>query len=645
MKYLLSIAIFVLCLISVSAQDLDSLYSAFLEADRRTDKIRVSEELFSSLLAEDMLDSFLVESARTNPKRVPATIAFGMANKAFYSGEYLAAIKYARDAENNTSPDSLSYLADIYTIFCSSYQRLGQYETALLYGRKCLAIDEKKGVAENVSSSLNNLAALYLATNRADMAKQYLLRAIDLERNQDNTRSLAVRLGMLGEVYLREENYTQALEVTKEALELDRAGNRIGNMAIRLSQLGAIQLAQGNYAKAETSLLEALPLLHKVGNRTSEAITYQQLGKIEAHIGNIARAEEYFRLCIELCQKTGNKFVLQKTYQELYVLYKSRNPSKSLAYFELAQELKDSLFAEKVQRQISDFQVQYDLQGKEHQIALHEATIKRQRAWSVAMIGMAVLFLALAVLAYYYFRLTKRRNQELTEINILKDKFFSIISHDLKNPVLAQKRTLTNLSENIDALSHEEMAQIVDALLNSVTAQSDLLQNLLIWAQMQTGRMNFMPISFNVASVVDQVAMLFQLQLHNKNLILETAVPPDSMCYADKNMIITVIRNLLSNAVKFTAEGGRILLKAKKQNEKCVLELTDSGVGMSQEMCEKLFRIDARHTTTGTAGEQGTGLGMVICVDMVQKNGGTLEVHSELGHGTTFVITLPINKE
>ena len=204
MKYLLSIAIFVLCLISVSAQDLDSLYSAFLEADRRTDKIKVSEELFSSLLAEDMLDSFLVESAHTNPKRVPATIAFGMANKAFYSGEYLAAIKYARDAENNTSPDSLSYLADIYTIFCSSYQRLGQYETALLYGRKCLAIDEKKGIAENVSSSLNNLAALYLATNRADMAKQYLLR-IDLERNQDNTRSLAVRLGMLGEVYLREE--------------------------------------------------------------------------------------------------------------------------------------------------------------------------------------------------------------------------------------------------------------------------------------------------------------------------------------------------------------------------------------------------------------------------------------------------------
>ena len=627
----------------VAQPDLDSLYTEYI-ATTGSEHRQKADELVRLLQADNWLDSTFAANKYT-ADYTRASIAAALAIRAYYANNYDLAIDYATDEADYTPSDSLDLLADAYTTLGSAYQRLGQYETALSYRLKCLAIDEQMGDSTNISSSLSNLASIYLTIGQAAAAETYLQRAIAIERAHahDNTRALAVRLGMLGEVYLQEQRLDEALQATVEAVALDSVAQRQSNLGIRLSQLGAVQLAQGNYGQALHSLNKALPLLNQAGNLTSEAITYQQLGRIAARTGKPAEAAKHFKKSIDIGQSIGNRLVLQKSYQELYQLHKPTNPALALDYFERAQALKDTMFTEKIQNQLSDFQVKYDTQDKEHRIAMHEATIKRQRTWAVGIVGIALLCLAVAILTYHYLRLTKRHNRELTETNALKNKFFSIISHDLKNPVLAQRRVLETLSKNLSGLSHEELSAIVDMLYASTTAQVDLLQNLLVWARLQTGRMNFTPIVCRVADAVQSVVALTQLQLRNKQLSLETDIDDGCICYADPNMLTTVLRNLVSNAIKFTGEGGRITLRAHNIDNRCRIEVSDTGIGMDADMQAQLFRIDTRHTTIGTAGEQGTGLGLIICRDMIERHDGTLTIQSAPGQGTTFVITLQID--
>ncbi|MGN0187221.1 MAG: tetratricopeptide repeat protein [Paludibacteraceae bacterium] len=626
------------CVAGAVPNDLDTLYNAYTTA-HGAEQRRQAAALICRLTDEEWLDSTFNADKHTD-SYVRATIATALGTRAYYANDFATAIAYATDATDHTPVDSLNLLAEAYTTLGSAYQRLGQYETALSYRLKCLAIDEQTGDSSNISSSLSNLASIYLTIGQTATAATYLQRAIDIERRQTDTRALAIRLGMLGEVYLHEQRLDEALQVTAEAVALDSAAQRQRNLGIRLSQLGAVLLAQEHYTQAQQTLHKALPLLHNTGNRTSEAITYQQLGRIAARTGHTHDAAQYFGKSIEIGETIGNRLVLQKSYQELYQLYKPTNPALALDYFEQSQALKDTMFAEKVQSQLSDFQVKYDTQDKEHRIAMHEATIKRQRTWTAGIVGIALLCLALAVLAYYYSRLTKRHNRELTEANALKNKFFSIISHDLKNPVLAQRRTLENLSKSLNQLSPAEVATVVDMLYASVTAEADLLKNLLVWAQLQTGRIAFMPITCQVADVAHSVAAVTQLQMRNKQLQFNIEIPTTCTCRADKNMLTTVLRNLVSNAIKFTDIGGFIVLKARNTADECRIEVSDTGIGMDADTQKRLFRLDTRHNAVGTDGEQGTGLGLIICRDMILRNGGSIDVHSVPAQGTTFVITL-----
>ncbi|MGM9747088.1 MAG: tetratricopeptide repeat protein [Paludibacteraceae bacterium] len=623
---------------AATTSDLDTLYHAYATA-RGADRRQQAAVLVRQLVSEEWLDSTF-DANKQPTDYVHACIAAALGTRAYYANDFAKAIDYAAEAVDYTPADSLDLLADAYTTLGSAYQRLGQYETALSYRLKCLAIDEEMGDSANISSSLSNLASIYLTTGQTATAETYLQRAIAIERRQPETRALAVRLGMLGEVYLQEQRLDEALQATAEAVALDSAAQRQRNLGIRLSQLGAVQLAQGHYAQARHSLNQALQLLHATGNRTSEAITYQQLGRIATRTGRTSEADQYFKKSIEIGETIGNRLVLQKSYQELYQLHKPTNPALALDYFEQSQALQDTMFAEKLQSQLSDFRVKYDTQEKEHRIAMHEATIKRQRAWTAGIVGIALLCFALAVLAYYYSRLTKRHNRELTEANALKNKFFSIISHDLKNPVLAQRRALENLSKSLHQLSPAETATVVDMLYASVTAQADLLQNLLVWAQLQTGRIAFTPVICSVNEAAKAIAALTQLQVRNKQLQFDIDMPTTCTCLADKNMLTTVLRNLVSNAIKFTETGGRILLKAYNTADACHIEVSDTGIGMDADTQKRLFRLDTRHTAIGTDGEQGTGLGLIICRDMILRNGGSIDVQSVPAQGTTFVITL-----
>jgi signal transduction histidine kinase len=236
----------------------------------------------------------------------------------------------------------------------------------------------------------------------------------------------------------------------------------------------------------------------------------------------------------------------------------------------------------------------------------------------------------------------RKYSEELEVLNATKDKFFSIIAHDLKSPFNAFLGITEILSEDIDILDRSQIKAFVVDLNRSANNQFKLLENLLAWAQIQRGAMPFLPINLNLHAVIDEV---FQLYLDNaieKGITFVNLSDPIFRLLVDQNMIYLLLRNLVYNAIKFTNKGGKIEVGFTIIDNLIEIFVADDGVGISEKAMAKLFRIDNQSTTLGTASEKGTGLGLMLCKEMVEKNGGSVRVSSKLGVGTIFYFCLPI---
>ena len=230
---------------------------------------------------------------------------------------------------------------------------------------------------------------------------------------------------------------------------------------------------------------------------------------------------------------------------------------------------------------------------------------------------------------------------ELKATNASKDKFFSIIAHDLKNPFNGIIGLSSLLIDDFDSFPVEQQKEFILDIKTTAENTFRLLQNLLEWSQTQTGKIHFEPTQFMLASTTREIVDLVKISAGNKNILLESDVPADIRVFADKNMINTVIRNLLLNAVKFTRNGGRITLSARNIDHVVEIAVTDNGIGISPENFKKLFCIDCNVVSYGTEGEQGTGLGLILCKEFVEKNAGKIRVESEQGVGSTFTVSIP----
>ncbi len=236
-----------------------------------------------------------------------------------------------------------------------------------------------------------------------------------------------------------------------------------------------------------------------------------------------------------------------------------------------------------------------------------------------------------------------KRSQELELLNATKDKFFSIIAHDLKNPFYSIIGLADIVINDYKELNDEEKLSYIQSVRNTAQYSFELLSNLLEWANMQTGRLKFNPAKFDFSLAANKSYNLMKSTAAKKNISLALAVEDDINIYADENMINTVLRNLVTNAIKFTYEGGNITVKAEKDGGKALVSIIDNGIGMTDKVKEKIFRIDVSSSTKGTANERGTGLGLILCKEFIEENGGKIWFESEPGKGTTFFFTVPLS--
>ncbi len=231
--------------------------------------------------------------------------------------------------------------------------------------------------------------------------------------------------------------------------------------------------------------------------------------------------------------------------------------------------------------------------------------------------------------------------QDLVRLNSTKDKLFSIIVHDLKNPFNALLGFTEILHEDSGNLSREQVFTYFDIINKSSANLYLLLENLLEWSKNQTGNIIYSPGEFEILDLVKNEINNAYATAERKKIILETDIHPGIKVMADKNLMATVLRNLLNNAIKFTPKNGKVSVRMVEE-EKCFrVSVWDTGTGISENEQKKLFNLASSYTTTGTENEKGSGLGLIICKEFIEKNGGALSLASEPGKGSTFSFTIP----
>ncbi|MBS4060708.1 MAG: hypothetical protein KG029_09935 [Bacteroidetes bacterium] len=238
-------------------------------------------------------------------------------------------------------------------------------------------------------------------------------------------------------------------------------------------------------------------------------------------------------------------------------------------------------------------------------------------------------------------KVRKKTEEELNTANQTKDKFFSIIAHDLKNPFNVMLGLTELLYEDFGSFTPKEQKELLQTVGKSTRELYNLLENLLSWSMAQRGKIVYTTEKIDLSKIVNETVFLLTEQAKQKNIELQSAVSPGLAALADKNSISTVLRNFISNAIKFTPLGGSIIITSDDSEAMISISVSDTGVGISEENIQKLFRIDEQFKTTGTAKEKGTGLGLVLCSEFIQANGGAISVKSKLGKGSTFTFSLP----
>jgi signal transduction histidine kinase len=233
-------------------------------------------------------------------------------------------------------------------------------------------------------------------------------------------------------------------------------------------------------------------------------------------------------------------------------------------------------------------------------------------------------------------------NKELKEANATKDKFFSIIAHDLKNPFIALIGFTDYLKENFKSINPDEAEHMIELMNNSSRSTYSLLEDLLMWSRSQLGKISYLPEKVSLNQLWKEIELLVINQARNKNIDIVFHDPQKVILFCDQNMFKIILRNLVTNAIKFSYPGSSVTISAEPEKINAIISVTDKGVGIDPGRFENLWQIGAGSSAKGTKQESGTGLGLILCKEFVETHGGKIWVESELNVGSSFKFTIPL---
>lgn len=579
----------------------------------------------------------------------------------FNFSEYQSALpKYQKALSEYTKMKDTANMVDCYKAIGLCYYNMDQGDKAITQFIEGLKLCEND--TKNTAKLLSNIAMTHNRMRNMNDAIYYYRKALSLNASIHNQTGMAVNYNGLGEIYKTINRPDSALINYQKAKNLNKSTEF---QAITLSNIAGIYL---NYAdsmnKAIDYYKQSWIMFYQLGLNQYEAEFKQGIGIILFKQGKYKSAIEAFKQSIELNDKFNRGYKIKTTCHNLLskAYERTEDYATALKHMKLYIQYSDSLAQKEKYEQIATLEKQYETEKNENEIARlqaeQELTLTQLRKnKQLKQLGMATALLLLLLVFFIYMKyldkiksnqLLKEKNlliekseQELRILNASKNKFFSIIAHDLKNPLHSILGYSSLLKERYDLFTENERRKFAGDIHHSTNNIFRLLQNLLEWSKAQTGRLNFSPAVVEYQQILDNSLSILQSLANQKKIKIKAENDPELEIFADPLMIETVMRNLINNAIKFTPEGGQIEVSAKRENGQILVSVSDTGIGIPEEDTKNLFRIDSKVKRKGTNNEDGSGLGLILCQEFVDKHNGKIWVESTLGKGSAFTFSIP----
>ena len=562
-----------------------------------------------------------------------------------------------------TIEDSLrfeSQQALTYVAISRVFEVVGDYYKSAHFLNQALRSNEAERDINSLAMILINMGKVNASLGKLDEAlnnyKQVLRYREDIDEKYE-----AEALFHLAHSFTLQGNYPEALRYHKKALGISRGAKDRYAEALSLNDIGILYALMKNDTKSLANHQVALEIRQALADKRGLAESYNNIGLLYYRQNDPAKAIVLGKLALENGRESQAQEQMFQSYELLSQAYKDlEDYENSLTCKELSLAIHEFIQNERQERQLLETQNRYVLGKKENEIEKLEAlrldrereilAQKEFRNILFLLVGMVVVIALLVLYLYLVKRRSNRtleaaknevqqQNIRLQELNHTKDKFFSIISHDLKGPLNSLTSFSHLLIDHTDRMSKEEIRLLAKDLDQSVKNLYTLLENLLEWSRSQTGNIDFSGEVFDLCELVEANRNLLAGQAKNKNIGIHVDVPQGCPVALHKPSVNTVLRNLISNAIKFTPEGGCIRVSLQRSGTRVSISVADDGVGMGRDVLGKLFRIDTKHSTKGTADEKGSGLGLILCREFVEKNGGAISVTSQPGKGSIFTFT------
>ncbi|WP_163717182.1 tetratricopeptide repeat-containing sensor histidine kinase [Mangrovibacterium lignilyticum] len=539
----------------------------------------------------------------------------------------------------------------------------GDRVNGLRYLLKSLSYYEQHNDEKIQARILNNVAVNYHYWKDYDKALEYYEKTLEVDKRLNDFVGQSAVLNNIGEIYKDKGLFDKAIPYYNEVIHIaDSIDMGDYYKAYGWIGLAEVYLKKKEFRNSDHYIGLALSIFEEVKMQEGIATANLFLAQISYNLNYLDQALRQINVCLDIAKTCGIIDLEQQAYLIKSQILDRKGKSKE-AYENLKQYtvITDTLYSQertsaftqaKAEMEMTQKQSEIELLQKDNQIK--DLKIKKQTSNTLILsLGIASLFVVfLVMLSYIKSRkkandlLTEKnrkiglQHKELLKVNETKDKFMSIIGHDLRNPIGAFKDVIGQLADFPEMFTEELRRQIINELRDEAESTYFLLDNLLSWAKSQKDTINYKPEKLDIPTLVKNNIQLNFRASESKKIRVVTEFEGDLVAYADHNMVNLILRNLISNAIKFTESGGLVQVLAKLEGDFLAISVKDSGIGISQSDLPKLFDSTAHITTYGTNHETGSGLGLLLCKEFVEANGGVIKVESKKGKGSTFTFTL-----
>jgi len=609
--------------------------------------------------ANKTIDSLKAELKLAKTDSQKASIYTKLSSQLEYIGSENT-IQYANKAlfyAKKISDETL--IGKAYSNLGTAYEVKSDYTHALQYLYKALRISEKSNDNKGLIRINNNLGIIYIDLKNYKQGLFFYNKALQISYQTKNEKSAALLLNNIGDIYLQRNEFQKALNYFNKVLVISKKFNNKETTAITLTNIGICYINIKNYEKGIEMLKKSIDT-YKNSSNLYNAYNYYELGRTYYLMSQDEKYSTDKNIYIDKSIITLN-YVLHnfkqysslKDIQDTYFYLSKCNKAKgdfqvALDCFEKYSKIKDSIFSKESEKKMANFEFQRKLDLKDKQIEIQTLKINsdtRKVYFLIAISSAVAILLGL----FFFLYISKRKNNQIlkekniviSNINRQKDKFNSIIAHDLRGPFNGFLGLTELLAEDIDEMSPEDIKFAATNMRSSAKNLLTLLENLLDWSRMEQNIVPFLPNSYLLKTIISESILTLRDSAEKKEISIYTQIPEDLSVFADSNMFQAIIRNIVLNAIKFTQKEGSIYIDATQNATDLIITIKDTGIGMSQKMINDLFKIDVRSSRTGTENELSTGLGLILCKEFIDRHNGQIRVESQEGQGSTFFISFP----